>query len=155
MNAGTPCHPLHILWLTNLAVNPDKKFLSKDTLNNCQPSHGWVVSLSQVIILCQDVNGDGVWDNKDVAVMSLQQDKHIHAATLMMARGGSYTRPTASHLFCVHSTEVWKNNRQQFQLRHIQRQKASGKPQNGCVYVIFCLVYQASKSRSEPAFEFL
>lgn len=66
MNAGTPGNPSHILWLTNLAVNPDKKVLSKDTLNYCQHSQGWAVSLSQVIILCQNVKQDSVWDNKDL-----------------------------------------------------------------------------------------
>ncbi len=77
-----PAHPLHILWLTTLAVNPDMKFLSKDTLNYCQLSQVWAVSLSRVIILCQNVNEDSVWENKDPLtgnpVMSLQQDEHIN-----------------------------------------------------------------------------
>lgn len=68
----------------NLAVNPHKKFLSKDTLKYCKLSQAWAVSLSRVIILCRDVNEDSVWDNKDVpSVVPLLQDKQVTSATLM------------------------------------------------------------------------
>lgn len=60
MNAVTPAIPLHILWLTNLVVKPDKKVLSKDYFNfhKAEQCH------SQLIILRQDVKEDSVGQQK-------------------------------------------------------------------------------------------
>lgn len=67
---ATPCHPFLILWLSNLAVNPNKKFLSKDTLNYCQLAEGWA-SLSLVIIPHQNVNEDSLWDEKHAPLQGI------------------------------------------------------------------------------------
>lgn len=88
-----PKHPLHIIWLTNLSGKSSSKFSSKDTLNHCQLSQGWAVSLSWVIILCQNVTEDSECDNKDVLtgslVIYLLQVNTLHADPLMAARGSS------------------------------------------------------------------